>query len=105
MNYAHHVDLHRAIQAKLLGDAGDFPSRQHDAQSQQEIVLEREQAQKQQGRLEESRQAQGEDLLAPLAEPVCVAPGTLNRYRLPTAIWMSKMPPLFMLAKNTFSTQ
>lgn len=41
----------------LLGDAGDFPSRQHDAQAQQQVVLEREQAQKQQGRLEESGQA------------------------------------------------
>ena len=44
MDNAHHVDLDRTVQAKLLGDAGDFPSRQHDAQAQQEVVLEREQA-------------------------------------------------------------
>ena len=57
MNYAHHVYLHRAVQAELLGDAGDFPSRQHDTQAQQQVVLEREQTQEQQHSLEESRQA------------------------------------------------
>ena len=30
--------------------------------------------------------------------------GILNIYRLPTAIWMSNMPPRFRFAKNTFIT-
>ena len=57
MDNAHHVDLHRAVQAELLGDPRYLTRRQHDAQAQQQVVLEREQAQKQQGRLEESGQA------------------------------------------------
>ena len=75
MDNAHHVHFYRRIQPKLLGDPRHFAGRQHDAKAQQEVVLEGEQSQEEQHCLEESRQAQGEDLLAPLGETVCVAPG------------------------------
>lgn len=36
-----------------------------------------------------------------LIKPSRYPRGTLNIYKLPTAIWISRMPPRFRLAKNT----
>ena len=70
MDHAHHVDLDRAVQPKLLGDSRHLASRQHNPQPQKHIVVERQQAQEKECCLEELSQAQGDNLLAPLAEPV-----------------------------------
>ena len=70
-----HIDPNGRVQAKLLGDSRHFVCSQHNSQAQEHIGLERHHAKKQQGRLHERSQADGNGLLAPLVEAVRVPSG------------------------------
>ena len=75
MGYAHHVDSHRTVKAKLLRNSRYFIGCQHYAEPQQHIVRECHQSKEQQGCLHKCRKADRYNLLAPLIEAVRIATG------------------------------
>lgn len=71
----HDVGSCGGIQAKGSGDTGDLTGGQHQAKAQKRIIFKHHQSGYQYGGLQESGQAQADDLLAPLDEAVGIAAG------------------------------
>ena len=65
------------------------------------FVAEHHKPRHQNGGLEEGAETQANDLLAPLGEAVRIAPGMERTCTgEPTAIWMSRMPPVSSLRRT-----
>ena len=69
----HDVGAGGGVQSEGPGDPGHFSCGEHQSQPQQQVFPECQEARRQDGGLEERRQAQADDLLHPLEEPVRVA--------------------------------
>ena len=72
---AHDIGSGGGVQTEGPGDPGHLTRGEHEAQSQQSVVLKHHQARYQNGGLQEGRQAQANHLFAPLDKAVCVASG------------------------------
>ena len=71
---AHDVGVGGRVQTKGSGDPWDLSGGQHQAQTEQRVVLEYHEARNEDDGLQKRRQAETGDLFAPLVEAVLVAP-------------------------------
>ena len=75
MNDAHHIDLDRAVETELLGDARHLVGGKHNAETKKHVIRESEQTEEQQRCLHECRQTDCRHLFAPLVEADGVSTG------------------------------
>ena len=71
------------VQAEGAGDPGHLSGGEHEAQTQQGVILEYQEARHQDSGLQKRRQAQGNDLFDPLDKAVRVAPGDREHIEAP----------------------
>lgn len=75
VNNGREMGVGAGVQAELLCDFRDFLCRKHDAEAQQHVLRECQQAKEQQSRLQKGRQTESSHLFAPAVEAVRIAPG------------------------------